>query len=123
MSDEPNQFNPAAIERLIRLGGGKFAVEMMDLFSSYGGKKLAEARQARQSGNLTALADAAHPLKSSAGNVGAARVQELAAQVESSAREQKAELAGAQLDELERAFAEARTFLETEKSKLVKPPS
>jgi HPt (histidine-containing phosphotransfer) domain-containing protein len=123
MSDEPNQFNPAAIERLIRLGGGKFAVEMMDLFSSYGGKKLAEARQARQSGNLTALADAAHPLKSSAGNVGAARVQELAAQVESAAREQKADLAGAQLDELERAFAEARTFLETEKSKLVKPPS
>jgi HPt (histidine-containing phosphotransfer) domain-containing protein len=96
---------------------------MMDLFSSYGGKKLAEARQARQSGNLTALADAAHPLKSSAGNVGAARVQELAAQVESAAREQKADLAGAQLDELERAFAEARTFLETEKSKLVKPPS
>jgi hypothetical protein len=32
-------------------------------------------------------------------------------------------LAGAQLDELERAFAEAKTFLETEKTKLVKPPS
>ena len=123
MSDEPNQFNPAAIERLIRLGGGKFAVEMMDLFSSYGAKKVAEARQAREAGNLTALADAAHPLKSSAGNVGAIHVQELAGQLELSAREQKAELISAQFNELERAFAEARTFLETEKSKLVKPPS
>jgi two-component system sensor histidine kinase/response regulator len=122
MSDEPSNFSPAAIERLVRLGGEKFAGEMIDLFGSYGGKKIAEARQARQSRNLTALAEAAHPLKSSAGNVGAVRVQELAAQVELSAREQKAEVAGAQFDELERAFAEARTFLETEKSKLVKTP-
>ena len=69
-----------------------------------------------------ALSEAAHPLKSSAGNVGATRVQELAAQVELAAQEKKAELAGTQLDELERAFAEARTFLELEKTKLTKPP-
>ena len=120
--NEPSAFNPAAIERLIRLGGGKFAGEMIDLFSSYGGKKIGEARQARQTGNLAALAEAAHPLKSSAGNVGAVRVQELATQVESSAREQQAGQAGAQLDELERAFAEAKTFLELEKTKLAKTP-
>jgi HPt (histidine-containing phosphotransfer) domain-containing protein len=66
--NEPSTFNPAAIERLCRLGGEKFAVEMIDLFFSYGAKKVAEARQAREAGNLTALADAAHPLKSSAGS-------------------------------------------------------
>src|SRR5712671_2528529 len=110
--NEPKPFDPAAIERLFKLGGQKFTLEMIDLFGSYGGKKLAEARQAQQTGNLKALADAAHPLKSSAGNVGAVRVQELAAQVESSAREPNAGLAGAQLDELERAFAEARVFFE-----------
>ena len=119
----PGPFDPAAIERLFKLGGQKFALEMIDLFGSYGGKKLAEARQAQQAGNLTALADAAHPLKSSAGNVGAVRVQELAAQVESSAREQNAGRAGAQLDELERAFAEAGNLLEAEKARLAKPTS
>ncbi len=121
--NEPNTFDPAAIERLFKLGGQKFTLEMIDLFGSYGGKKVAEARTAQQSGNLKALAEAAHPLKSSAGNVGAVRVQALAAQVEASAREQKAELAGAQLDELERAFAEARIFLEVEKARLAKPPA
>jgi HPt (histidine-containing phosphotransfer) domain-containing protein len=121
--NESHPINAAAIERLFKLGGQKFTLEMIGLFASYGGKKLAEARQAQQSGNLAALAEAAHPLKSSAGNVGAVRVQELAAQVEASARESKAELAGAQLDELERAFAEAVAFLEAEKTRLTKPPA
>ena len=115
--------DPAAIERLLKLGGPKFTLEMIDLFGSYGAKKIAEARQARQAGNLAALAEAAHPLRSSAGNVGAVRVQELATQLESSARESKADLAGAQLDELERAFGEARSFLEAEKVRLAKPPA
>jgi HPt (histidine-containing phosphotransfer) domain-containing protein len=113
--------DPAAIERLLKLGGPKFTMEMIDLFGSYGGKKMAEARLAQQAGKLTALADAAHPLKSSAGNLGAVRVQELAAQLELSARAQKAEAAAAQLDELERAFAEARLALEIEKARLTKP--
>lgn len=119
--NEPSPCDPAAIERLLKLGGPKFTVEMIDLFGSYGAKKVAEARSAQNAGKLAALAEAAHPLKSSAGNVGAIRVQELAAQLEASARESKAELAGAQLDELERAFAEARSFLETEKVRLAKP--
>ena len=119
--NQPNSFDPAAIERLLKLGGPKFTLDMIDLFDSYGAKKVAEARSAQQMGKLTALADAAHPLKSSAGNVGAVRVQELAAQLESSARESKAELAGAELDELERACAEARLFLEAEQARLAKP--
>lgn len=114
-------FNPAAIERLIKLGGQKFALDMMEMFGSYGGKKLAEARQAQLAGNLAALAAAAHPLKSSAGNVGALRVQELAAQVEQAAVENQPALAAGRLDELECAFTEAKIFLEQEKSKLAKP--
>ena len=121
--DSLNSFDPAAIERLCRLGGNKFAVEMIELFFSYGGKKLAAARKSQESGNLAALAEAAHPLKSSAGNVGAVRVQTLAAQVEQSALEAKAAEAGTQLAELENAFAEVKSFLELEKARLVKPPS
>jgi HPt (histidine-containing phosphotransfer) domain-containing protein len=120
--NENNIIDPAATERLCRLGGEKFAVEMMDLFASYGAKKIGAARAAHTSGNLAALAEAAHPIKSSAGNVGAIRVQELATQLESAARAQDAGLAGTQMDELERAFAEAVTFLETAKARLAKPP-
>ena len=120
--NEPKPFDPAAIERLLKLGGPKFTLEMIDLFGSYGGKKIAEAWSAQQAGQLAALAEAAHPLKSSAGNVGAVRVQELAAQVELSAREQKAEMAGAQLDDLEHAFAEAKIFLDAERKRLAPSP-
>ncbi len=120
---EPSDFNPDAIERLLKLGGTKFTLEMMEMFSSYGATKLADARKAQQAGDLNALAEAAHPLKSSAGNVGVTGVQELAAQVESSARDRQAELAGAQLDQLERAFAAALLFLDSEKVRLTKPPS
>ena len=120
---ETSAFNPAAIERLFKLGGRKFTLDMIDLFFSYGGQKLAEAQEARKAGNLVALAAAAHPLKSSAGNVGAGRVQELAAQVELSAQEQNAALAGARLDELACAFAESKSLLETERGRLAQPPS
>src|SRR5258708_18582914 len=110
--NESSPLNPAAIERLCRLGGEKFASEMIGLFLSYGATKIAEARQVQQAGNLVALADAAHPIKSSAGNVGAVRVQELAALVEQTAREQQSDLANARLGELEGAFAEAKSQLE-----------
>lgn len=116
-----NPFDPKAVERLLKLGGPKFALEMMDLFASYGGKKLAEARQACAAGNLKALAEAVHPLKSSAGNVGAARVQALAESIETLAREGQAEPAVAQFGELEKAFAEAITILSAERERLANP--
>lgn len=122
MPEDPS-FSPAAIERLVKLGGQKFALEMIGLFGSYGGQKIAEARQAQQDRNLPALAAAAHPLKSSAGNVGAMRVQALAAQLEQVASQQQAEPAGRWLTELEAAFAEAMKHLEREKNKLMPPPA
>jgi HPt (histidine-containing phosphotransfer) domain-containing protein len=120
--NEP-KLNPAAIERLRKLGGDKFTAEMIDLFFTYGGKKLAETRAAQQAGNVPGIADAAHPLKSSAGNVGATRVQELATQIEQLARAAKGGEAAPLIGELEREFAEAKTLLETEKLKLSSKPA
>lgn len=110
--------NAAAIDRLVKLGGLKFALDMMSLFASYGGQKLGEARQAHHAGNLKALAAAVHPLKSSAGNVGALRVQTLAETIESLANAGNAESAIAQFNELERAFVEAVAGLESERTRL-----
>ena len=77
--------DPAAIERLRKLGGPAFVAEMIDLFGQYVPGRLAAARDALKSGDLPALAKAVHPLKSSAGNVGARRMLDLARQIEGEA--------------------------------------
>lgn len=120
--NESGTLDPAAIERLRKLGGDKFALQMIELFLSYCGQKVAETRQQLQTGNLAGVAEAAHPVKSSAGNVGAVVVQERAARVEQSARESKTGELAAQINELEQAFAEAAARLEAEKSKLMPKP-
>ena len=74
--EETSALDPSALERLRQLGGDKFARDMIALFLSYGGQKVAEAVAARQGGNLAGVASAAHALKSSAGNVGAVQVQQ-----------------------------------------------
>jgi HPt (histidine-containing phosphotransfer) domain-containing protein len=116
--DETNALDPAALARLRKLGGDKFVGEMIDLFLSYGGKQVAEARAAWQAGNLAGVAAAAHALKSSAGNVGAEQVRKLAAQTEQSATHALTEAAAADVTALEQAFAEVRPRLEAAKAGL-----
>lgn len=116
--NEANTFDSAAIERLRKLGGDKFTTDMIDLFFSYGGQKVAEARQAQLAGDLAGVAAAAHPLKSSAGNVGALRVQALAAGLEQSAKTGDVAAVTGQIGEFEQAYAEAKTRLEAEKARL-----
>jgi CheY-like chemotaxis protein/HPt (histidine-containing phosphotransfer) domain-containing protein len=118
--DDSTPLSRPAIENLCRLGGDKFAVQMFDLFLSYGGTKMAEAREAFRTSNLAALANATHALKSSAGNIGAVHVQKWAAQTEQRARANDTEQARAGLEELERAFAAATVALEQERVRLGK---
>jgi CheY-like chemotaxis protein/HPt (histidine-containing phosphotransfer) domain-containing protein len=114
------ELNSAALERLRRLGGDQFAMDMIDLFLSYGSQKLGDAMAALHNGKLEDVADAVHPIKSSAGNVGATKLQELCGMIERSAQEGKAELVTTQVNELERLFATAKPQLEAEKGKLGK---
>ena len=97
--------DPAALARLCRLGGNKFAREMIDLFLDYVGKKVAEARQAQLAGDLAGVEKAVHPVKSSAGNVGAVRVHALATRLEREAKAGQAAAIAAGFGELEQAFA------------------
>ena len=115
---ELSNLDPAAIERLRRLGGDEFAVKMIDLFFDFTGQKLAEARQALADGRFEALAKAVHPVQSSAGNVGASRVQALAARLELLALEPTAEPMSPLLAELGDAFAAVRPDLEQRKQAL-----
>ena len=115
---EGGHLDPAAVERLQKLGGGGFVVKMIDLFAGYANEKLAQAQQAQAAGNLAGVADAVHPIKSSAGNVGARNVQELAKKIEERARQSKGEGLPELLVELERAFAAAKCELEQVKVSL-----
>ncbi len=112
-----NDLDPQGIERLRKLGGSKFTMEMIRLFLSYGGEKLSEARRAQQAGDLTGVQLAVHPIKSSAGNVGAVRMQQLATETELRAIEQKPEAVAALLDQLEAAYQAVRPLLEAERER------
>jgi len=112
---ENSQLDPAAMERLLRLGGHGFVAKMINLFGAYGAEKLAAADQACKAGNWGAVADAVHPIKSSASNIGATKVQSLAQQVESLARESNGEKLAPLVSELQAAFAAAKAELEAVK--------
>ena len=88
---------------------------MIDLFCDYTQTKIAEARKAQAAGDGAGVAKAVHPIKSSAGNVGATKVQELSAQIEQAARQPSAGDLGRMLGDLENAFAEIKPKLEAGK--------
>jgi len=112
-----------AIERLRKLGGDEFVGRMIDLFLDYAETKIGDARQAGAAGDLAGLAKAVHPIKSSAGNIGASRVQELATRLEQLARQPPGDDLNRLLSELETAFAEIKPALMAEKKKLRVEPA
>jgi two-component system sensor histidine kinase/response regulator len=107
----------AAIDRLRRLGGDEFAGNMINLFLEYSQTKLVDAQKASQAEDCAGVAKAAHPIKSSAGNVGANRVQELAASLEEAATAQQLGEMDRLLGQLAAALAEVKPRLELEKKK------
>jgi HPt (histidine-containing phosphotransfer) domain-containing protein len=103
--------DPATLDKLAQMGGKAFAAEMIDLFLNYVPQKLAEARAAEQSGDLTGVKKAVHPVKSSAGNIGAHPMQNLASRIEQLAGDQCRESTGAMLSELELAYKHVEAYL------------
>ncbi len=73
------------MDRLRRLGGRDLTVKMIDLFLSHVQTVLMQALAAFQSNDLEGVERAAHSMKSSAGNVGATEVRQLAEQAEDAA--------------------------------------
>jgi HPt (histidine-containing phosphotransfer) domain-containing protein len=113
-----SNLDPAAVERLQRLGGNEFVAKMIDLFAGYAGEKLTAAKAALAAGNLMAVADSVHPIKSSAGNIGAKQVQERARQIEECARKSEGDTLPQLLDDLEAAFVTSKLELDQIKQSL-----
>jgi HPt (histidine-containing phosphotransfer) domain-containing protein len=119
MQDERPHLDLQALQRLEHLGGRAFVLKMIDLFNSYAGDKVAAARQAQAAGDLAGVQKAVHPIKSSAGNVGASSVQALAEQLEQSARQGQTAVVAELLAQLEQGFSLAKDALEQQKQALI----
>lgn len=117
-ADRPPHLDADALERLERLGDNQFVCKMIEVFLEYAARKIAEARAAQTAGDLAGVEKAVHPLKSSAGNVGANHMRALAERIEDLAEQGRGETLGALLSELEQAFAAVKPTLEERKRRL-----
>ncbi|MFL5607140.1 MAG: Hpt domain-containing protein [Gemmatimonadaceae bacterium] len=75
-----------ALDRLRRFGGGELLGDMIALFLSVGPERVATARHALETQDLSTLERAMHSLKGSAAQLGAVRLQQLSERGERLAR-------------------------------------
>ncbi|MGB0583232.1 MAG: Hpt domain-containing protein [Limisphaerales bacterium] len=111
MADQPILDNES-LERLQQLGENKFVHEMVSMFYGYAYEKLAAARAALAARDIDAVEKAIHPLKTSAGHVGALVMKQVAQQIEKSARDGEKEPIPGLLSALEQAYTDVKPLLE-----------
>ena len=75
----------AAMERLERIGGTTLRTKVVDIFFARAPELFAEMLEAAARGDVHALENAAHALKSSCGNVGATTMYGLCERIEDEA--------------------------------------
>lgn len=112
-----------ALTRLEDWGGRELIRNMLRLFHEHAPKRMDKIREGVDSGSLAAAEDGAHALKSSAGNLGARRLQSLAAEVEQRAAEGDAEGVADLFADLQAAFDETRIALDDAVREVVGPDS
>ncbi len=111
MPDTP-PFEEAALEQLQQLGGDSFVHEMVRMFYGYSDEKLAAARAALAAGDLDGVEKAIHPLKTSAGHVGAADMKRLSQQIEQFSRAGDGAPIPDLLSALEQAYTDVKPRLD-----------
>ena len=102
--------DPAALARLERFGGLKLRDELTTLFLEDTPVRIASARAALAGGDASAVRALAHMIKSSAGQMGAPRMQHICERLEDPAG--SLEMAPA-LDELDEELSRYRSWLQT----------
>ena len=105
-----------ALERLRQLGGNELVLKMIDLFSSHAQSIVTQALAAFNAGDLEGVERAAHSIKSSAGNVGAVEVRQLAERIEEAAHMGDTSILQGLVTGLEHAFRRATARLDEERS-------
>ncbi len=113
MPIESTIINLDILERLEGWGGPKLVNEMIRLFLESGPTRMDQIRTVLEDGGLDQPERGAHSLKSSAANLGAEHVQRIANEIEIAASAGEAQRTRELLPDLEEAFAEALTALES----------
>lgn len=93
-----------SLATLHRLGGDALVKEMIGIFLDFVPKKMDQVMKGQAAASLQEIEKGAHAIKSSAANVGAWRLQELASQIELTARQNTAEPLPALLQDLQNEF-------------------
>jgi two-component system sensor histidine kinase/response regulator len=108
----------SALDWLEHLGGTRFLGQMIDLFLEHALDQIKTAQSAHREGNQRRVKDALHSLKSSAGNVGARVVQQIAASVEQDGAARDQAWIASRLTELEMAYGRVAVLLRQRKETL-----
>jgi HPt (histidine-containing phosphotransfer) domain-containing protein len=82
MSGKGGELAPDALKRLGEWGGDELVSKMVELFLQVTPERVEAIRSGVQEEDLKRVERGAHSLRSSAGNLGAERVQELAGRIE-----------------------------------------
>lgn len=104
--------DPAAIKRLEDWGGESLSKEIIRLFLENGPTRVDQIREAMDGEDLDVPERGAHSLKSSAANVGARLLQEVASELESAATDGDLKRVRDLVPNLEQAFSQAVQELE-----------
>jgi len=112
MNDLP-LLDPAQMERLKEWGGPELQGKMIDLFLTHAVERMDQIREGLSGEESGKAETGAHTLKSSAGNVGAQRVQTLAQEAEHLAESGDLDGVRALLPSLEKEFQAACEALKT----------
>ena len=114
---EQEVLEEAALDRLLRIGGQEFLLEMIDLFLENAPLRLRAAGEALENGDIQGVYRAAHSLKSTAGNMGARALQEASERAEERAAEKDLETIPPLLDRMTECFEQVRLRLESERKR------
>jgi HPt (histidine-containing phosphotransfer) domain-containing protein len=114
--------DPAALERLRQLGGERFLKEMIAIFLDFVPRKIAQALEGQRAHCLVDIEKGAHAIRSSAGNLGARKLERLATEIERLAKGHQPEPLPALLNELQMEFTRIRTTLEEHQQSLSNRP-
>jgi HPt (histidine-containing phosphotransfer) domain-containing protein len=115
---DPPILERAALDKVLQLGGPTLLRRLIDMFLENAPARLERARDAERSGALRDLEQATHSLKSTAGNLGARRLQLLSERIEGLAADGSADGVRPLMTQLDEAYTAAREALLQERETL-----
>ena len=110
MPDSP-VIDPEAVERLRKWGGEDLAIRMIEIFLGHTPERIQQIQEGIDKRDARGAETGAHSLKSSAGNLGAARLQSLCQAAEMLAEAKEFGAMEGIMEELEREYDAAREEL------------